>query len=562
MTGKMIAVSEAGVYNSGVTPLGNLTPARARGCPNATLASTQLETFDILHKYNMKLNPEKCALRVDSGKFLGSWCQIGKSKSRPSRTSRRTISSGHRDLEELKQYLSITPLLHTSKADEQLYLYLAVCEVAISGVLVREEEDTQFSIYYASRTLGDAEKHYPYLEKLALALLSASMKLKPYFQCHLACVVTTYPLKNVMHKPELSGRLAKWPIEISGYDIDDKPRTAKKSQILADFIADFTLATVPKVDKELLLASIKTSGIWTLYTVGASNVKGSGLGVVLKAPGGDIIRLSIRTSKLTNNEAEYEAMIASLELARSLRAEIIKAKCYSLLLVNQVNRVFKLKDERMQKYLEKIQVILHRFREWTMQHVPREMNTEAEALANFGSLVGVKEFNSGTLVRLMKSAVESSHVEVNTTSLTWDYHNKYIDYLEDGKLPIDPKESRCLRTKAVKYCLINGKLYRRSFYGPLARHLGPGETDYTMRKVVTGCKELIEVITGFWDRDRMVFRFGDDVEMMPTLQEFRDVLTSVGSKLKRRKNSNQNALIPEKSTYSQICKMLSLNYAN
>ncbi|XP_059290490.1 uncharacterized protein LOC132044033 [Lycium ferocissimum] len=64
---------------------------------------------------------------------------------------------------------------------------------------------------------------------------------------------------------------------------------------------------------------------------------------------------SIRTLKLTNNEAEYEAMIAALELARSLGSEIIEEKCDSLLVVNQVNGGFDVKDDRMQKYLEKIQ---------------------------------------------------------------------------------------------------------------------------------------------------------------------------------------------------------------
>ena len=59
-------------------------------------------------------------------------------------------------LKELKQYLSSPPLLHTTKADEKLFLYLAVSEIAVSGVLVREEEGMQFPIYYISRTLGEA----------------------------------------------------------------------------------------------------------------------------------------------------------------------------------------------------------------------------------------------------------------------------------------------------------------------------------------------------------------------------------------------------------------------
>lgn len=100
---------------------------------------------------------------------------------------------------------------------------MAVSKIAVSGVLVLEEQGAQFPIYYVSRTQGEAETRYHHLEKLALALISASRKLKPYFQCHPICVVAIYPLRNILHKPELSGRLAKWAVELSGYDIEYRP---------------------------------------------------------------------------------------------------------------------------------------------------------------------------------------------------------------------------------------------------------------------------------------------------------------------------------------------------
>ncbi|XP_070002765.1 uncharacterized protein [Nicotiana sylvestris] len=128
-----------------------------------------------------------------------------------------------------------------------------------------------------------------------------------------------------------------------------------------------------------------SSGVWTLFTNGASNMKGSGLGTVLKPPTGDMIRQSIKTARLTNNEAEYEVMIADLELAKGLGAEVIEAKCDSLLVVNQVNGNFEVREDMMQRYLDKIQVTLHCFKEWTLVHIPRELNSEADALANMGS---------------------------------------------------------------------------------------------------------------------------------------------------------------------------------
>ncbi|XP_070050797.1 uncharacterized protein [Nicotiana tomentosiformis] len=240
------------------------------------------------------------------------------------------------------------------------------------------------------------------------------------------------------------------------YNIECKPWTVIKSQILADFVADFTSALIPEVEKELMLTSGANSGIWTLFMNGASNAKGSGLGIILKPPVGRIIRQSIRIVKLTNNEADYEAMIAGLELAKSLWAEVIEAKCDSLIDINQVNETFEVKEERMQRYLVKLQVTLHQFKKWILQHVPRDQNNEADALPNLGSSVDSDEFNSGAVVHLMNSVVEEGYIEVNSTSLTWDWRNKYIDYPKIGKLSSDPKESKALLAKAARFSLVEG----------------------------------------------------------------------------------------------------------
>ncbi|XP_070044904.1 uncharacterized protein [Nicotiana tomentosiformis] len=178
---------------------------------------------------------------------------------------------------------------------------------------------------------------------------------------------------------------------------------------------------------------------------------------------GSTIRQSIKTSRLTNNEAEYEAIITGLELAKSLGAEVIEAKCDSLLVVNQVNKTFKVREDRMQSYLDKLQVTLHRFKEWTLQHVPREQNSEVYALANLGSSVEEDKISSETVVQLSKSVIEEGHAEINSTRLTWDWRNKYIEYLKNRKLPSDPKESRAVQTKDARFALAeDGTLYRRT----------------------------------------------------------------------------------------------------
>ncbi|XP_070046594.1 uncharacterized protein [Nicotiana tomentosiformis] len=190
---------------------------------------------------------------------------------------------------------------------------------------------------------------------------------------------------------------------------------------------------------------------------------------------------------LVREDEEYEALIAGLELARGLDSEVIEIKCDLQLVVNQVYRIFETKEERMQQYVVKVQALLERFREWSINHIPREDNTKADALENLGSSTKIQGSESGTIVQLMNSSLDTDgYYEVNSTSLVWDWRNEIIDYLEHGKLPEDPKSSRALRAKAACYSFKKGQLYRKSFQGPLARCLGASEANYVMREVHEG----------------------------------------------------------------------------
>ena len=104
------------------------------------------------------------------------------------------------------------------------------------------------------------------MEKLILALVTAARKLRPYFQAHTIEVLTEYPMKQVLHKPETSGRLMKWAIELSEFGIRYKTKTAMKGQVLADFVMEFTSA------KPAESAQTTTDlSIWRLYVDGATN---------------------------------------------------------------------------------------------------------------------------------------------------------------------------------------------------------------------------------------------------------------------------------------------------
>ena len=136
------------------------------------------------------------------------------------------------------------------------------------------------------------------MEKLAFALIIAARRLKPYFQAHTIVVLTDKPLRKVMSSLEAAGRMALWAVELSEFDIQYRLRSAVKGQVVADFIAEFTLGDGQGAEEKRQ---------WNIYTDRSSNRRAGGAGVVIQTPKGDKIQCMIRLDfPTTNNEAEYE----------------------------------------------------------------------------------------------------------------------------------------------------------------------------------------------------------------------------------------------------------------
>ena len=223
--------------------------------------------------------------------------------------------------EDLKKYLSSPPLLSPSMPGEELYLYIAVSQAAISAALIRDEGGSQRPVYFISRAFRGAEERYPRMEKLAFALVTAVRKLKPYFQAHTIIVLTDQPLKRAMSSLEAAGRMALWAIELSEFDVQYRLRTAVKWQIVADFIAEYTQSEDKGAGGHIL---------WSIHTDGSSNQRVGGAGVVIQTPEGDKIECMFRLDfPTTNNEAKYEALVAGLDLAKIAGAENMIMHCDS-----------------------------------------------------------------------------------------------------------------------------------------------------------------------------------------------------------------------------------------
>jgi hypothetical protein len=123
------------------------------------------------------------------------------------------------------------------------------------------------------------------MEKMAFTLTIASRKLRPYFQAHTINVLTEYPLKKVLRKLDVSGRLVNWAIELSEFDIEFVSRSAIKGQVLADFVAEFTNITEETSPK---------SGLWIIYVDGSAAKRSGGAGIVINASSGKKLYNSLR----------------------------------------------------------------------------------------------------------------------------------------------------------------------------------------------------------------------------------------------------------------------------
>ena len=183
-------------------------------------------------------------------------------------------------------------LLSPSVVGEELYLYLAVTPHAVSSALIREEDKVQRPVYYTSKTLKGAKGRYPQMEKLAFALITASRKLRHYFQAHIINVMIDHPLKKAMNRLEAAGRLIQWAVELSEFDIRYQTRHAIKAQALADFIAEFTPSHNETEDSKR----------WVVHVDGSSTRHAGGIGVVLQSPEGDKLKHKVRLQyQATNN---------------------------------------------------------------------------------------------------------------------------------------------------------------------------------------------------------------------------------------------------------------------
>ncbi|GJR60762.1 reverse transcriptase domain-containing protein, partial [Tanacetum coccineum] len=391
------------------------------------------ETFRTLRKINMKLNPKKCNFGVEEGMFLGYQVNTKGIKICPDKVDAMLSLQSPKCLKDVQTLNGKLASLNRRSASKE----------AVSAVLMTEREAKQMPIYFVSRALRGPEVNYTSMEKLVLALVHASKRLRRYFQAHPIVVITDQPIKNILSNPEVAGRMQKWSIQLGEFGIHYRPRISVKGQVLADFI-------VERPEEENPDASAKEEeplpAQWTLFTDGSSCVDGCGAGVILTNPEGIEFTYALRFQfKATNNEAEYEALIAGLRIAEKMGVQNLQVNVDSKLVANQVNGTYIAKETDMVNNLEKVKTLAKAFREFSINQVLRKENKKADALSKMTS-TSFAHLSKQVLVEELK---EKSMNEVEVLAVVEEEGDSWMtpiqEYLNNETLPAEREKARSIK---------------------------------------------------------------------------------------------------------------------
>ncbi|XP_022004189.1 uncharacterized protein LOC110901694 [Helianthus annuus] len=357
----------------------------------------------------------------------------------------------------MKELMCNLPTLATPVPGEDILLYLSASKTTISAIMMVERLGKQIPIYFISITLKGPEKRYPPMEKLTLSLIFASRKLRRYFEAHKVVLLTDQPLQKVLRRPELSGRLVKWEVELGYHAIEYKTRTSVKGQF---------------------------------YTNGASSEKGNGAVITLISPEGIELTYAIKLDfENTNNTTEYEALLDGLRQAKKVKARNNEANSNSQLVVKQYNGEYDAKDDTMAQYMTQVKELAKTFNTFKMEYVPQGKNRKENVLSKLASVAFdhlAREVKVEVLPSPSISYKEASYVE--KTGESWI--TRIIEFLSEGTPPEDEALSKKIWEKALQYEIIDGPLFRRSYLGPCLKCVDEEEAKYVIQEIHEGIRGM------------------------------------------------------------------------
>ncbi|XP_039686891.1 uncharacterized protein [Medicago truncatula] len=512
--------------------------------------------FQRLRKYKLRLNPNKCTFGVRSGKLLGfivsqKGIEVDPDKVKAIREmpaprtekevrgflgrlnyisrfiSHMTATCGpifkllrkeqgivwtedcQKAFDSIKKYLLEPPILIPPVEGRPLIMYLTVLENSMGCVLGQQDETgrKEHAIYYLSKKFTECESRYSMLEKTCCALAWAAKRLRHYMINHTTWLVSKMdPIKYIFEKPALTGRIARWQMLLSEYDIEYRSQKAIKGSILADHLAHQPLEDYRHIkfdfpDEEIMYLKMKDcdeplfgegpdpDSVWGLIFDGAVNVYGNGIGAVLLTPKGAHIPFTARLRfDCTNNIAEYEACIMGIEEAIDLRIKNIEIYGDSALVINQIKGKWETLHAGLIPYRDYARRLLTFFNKVELHHIPRDENQMADALATLSSMIKVNHHNDVPLisVKFLDRPAYVFAAEAVFDNKPW-FHDIKV-FLQTREYPpgASNKDKKTLRRLSSNFFLNGDILYKRNFDTVLLRCVDKYEADLLIHEIHEG----------------------------------------------------------------------------
>ncbi|GJR68087.1 reverse transcriptase domain-containing protein [Tanacetum coccineum] len=191
-----------------------------------------------------------------------------------------------------------------------------------------------------------------------------------------------YSVSRALQAPEINYSSMK-KFELEAFDVTYRPRTSIRGQVLTDFIDERPNEDGPPVGIQVEEA---IPDPWTLFTDESSCLEGSGARLILTNPEGIEFTYALRFEyEASNNEAEYEALVAGLRIAKQMGVQNLEARVDSRLVASQINGSYMAKEQSMVQYLEKAKTLISGFKKFSNEQVPRSENKKADALSKIAS---------------------------------------------------------------------------------------------------------------------------------------------------------------------------------
>jgi ribonuclease HI len=183
--------------------------------------------------------------------------------------------------------------------------------------------------------------------------------------------------------------------------------------------------------------------------------KGQEPGVVIITPDETVIEQSIHLDfKTSNNEAEYEAVLAGLKSAKTLGARHLIVYCDSLLVASQINGKYMARDERMAAYLLKVQTAMLDFEIVRVEQIDRNLNNHADALATLASVLNADFKRFISIETLATPSIDQPANFVNTIMVGPCWMDPYVIYFKEGVLPEQKKEAEIIRKESCEILVV------------------------------------------------------------------------------------------------------------